>query len=568
MAEQPEKNSSPAQPVIGLASATMNSPNTADSFSFWLTAETLVNPFDIVEAEQVGKEGNESSRTFGLVTELEHTTDAPSHLSNFISNDFGSPQANPNTVRQGTTVAKAAVLSNNQDVYMPVGCDRPVRFADEEGIHCALGITEMPKEYRVPAGLIEMSNGTRAVVYLDRRYVLGPEGAHINISGISGLATKTSYAMFLLTSILQSTDASRIGVIILNVKHGDLLTIDQEPLKGFDPEQHEMWEAMGLSPRPFQNVRYLLPYGKDTHRTGQPNSFRFPERDWFIYAYSLQDTYDKLDLLLSQIPDPWDTLGALIGEISNGLSDRSTGQWGPTGQWTEVRDWDSLLNGPPLYNPQTRQAQQVGEVRASSVGRFRRILRRIVETRQSGVFVQERRNGVKLSEEIAKIKGGETIVVDIAKLTDDEQTLVFGDILRTIYALYAEAGLEEAELPEKIIIFVDELNKYAPAREKESPIIEQVLDIAERGRSLGVILIGAEQFMSAVHERVYGNAATMVVGRSGAAELAAAAYRFLDPGIKGNITRLSKGELLLSHAIFRQPVKIVFPKPAYLQEGT
>ncbi|MGD9519489.1 MAG: ATP-binding protein, partial [Armatimonadota bacterium] len=200
MAEQPENAEVPQQPVIGLASATMNSPNTADSFSFWLTPETIVNPFDIVEAEQVGGDG--PTRTFGLVTALEHTTDAPTHLSNFISNDFGSVEANPNTVRQGTTVAKAAVLSNDADVYMPVPCDLPVRFADQPGIHRALGITDMPEEYRLPAGLIEMSNGTRAVVYLDRRYVLGPEGAHVNISGISGLATKTSYAMFLLSSIL------------------------------------------------------------------------------------------------------------------------------------------------------------------------------------------------------------------------------------------------------------------------------------------------------------------------------------------------------------------------------
>lgn len=567
MAEQSGNEQIPEQPVIGRASATVNSPNTADSFYFWLTPQTIVNPFDIVEAEQVGAEA--PTRTFGLVTALEHTTDAPTHLSNFISNDFGSVEASPNTVRQGTTVAKAAVLSNDSDVYMPVPCDVPVRFADQAGIHTALGITEIPKEYRLPAGLIEMSNGTRAVVYLDRRYVLGPEGAHVNISGISGLATKTSYAMFLLTSILQSADASKIGVIIMNVKHGDLLSIDQEPRRGLEPEQHEMWEAMGLSPRPFDNVRYLLPHGKDTPRTGEPNSFRIPERDWFIYAYSLQDTYDKLDLLMSQIPDPWDTLGALIGEISNGLSDRSTGQWEPSGQWQNVRNWDSLLNGLPIFDPETRQAKQVGEVRASSVARFRRILRRIVETRQSGVFVQERGRGiVRLSEQIAKIRGGQTIVVDIAKLTDDEQTLVFGDILRTIYALYAEAGLDEEGLPEKVIIFVDELNKYAPVRERESPIIEQVLDIAERGRSLGVILIGAQQFMSAVHDRVHGNAATTVIGRTGAAELSAAAYRFLDQNIKGNLTRLSKGELLLSHAIFRQPVKIVFPKPAYLQEGT
>ncbi len=553
------------RPIIGLSSATANQPNTSDRFSFWLAPNVIVNPFDIVEAEQVAPEG--TSRTFGIVTTLEHSTDAPTHLSNYISNDFGQVTVEPNTVRQGTTVAHVAVLSNDRDIYMPVMNDRPVRFADEAGIHTALGIDQVPERYRVPAGIIEMSNGTRAVVYLDIRYILGPEGAHVNITGISGLATKTSYAIFLIQSILQKAkNRDRIGVIILNVKHGDLLTIDQPPKRGLPPEQHELWETLGLTPKPFDKVRYLLPYGKDTPRTGNPNSFRTPERDWFLYAYSLQDTYDKLDLLLSNVPDPWDTVGALIGEIQQGLSDPKTGRWRPSGKWANVTDWDSLLNGEPLVK--NGQAQQIGEVRPVSVGRFRRVLRRIVQTRQSGIFVSQRDRQTKnLSEEIAKIKGGETIVVDIARLTDDEQTLVFGDILRTIYALYAEEGSEREDLPEKVIIFVDELNKYAPVREKESPIIQQVLDIAERGRSLGVVLFGAEQFMSAVHERVAGNCSTIVIGRNGSAELSSPAYRFLDPAVKANITRLEKGELVISHATFRQPVKIRFPLPAYLQEG-
>ncbi len=558
------------RPIIGLVSATSTEPTTSDSFNFWLAPNVIVNPFDIVEAEQVAHDG--TSRTFGIVTTLEHTTDAPTHLANYISNDFGQVVGEPNTVRQGTTIAKVAVLSNDKDIYMPVACDRAVRFADEAGIHVALGIDRIEERYRVPAGLIRMSNGTQAVVYLDLRYVLGPEGAHVNITGISGLATKTSYAMFLIQSILQTAERTgmrnKIGVIILNVKHGDLLSIDQPPAERLEPEQHERWERLGLMPKPFDNVRYLLPHAKDTPTTGRPNSFRLPNRNWSIYAYSLQDTYTKLDLLLSQIPDPWDTLAALIGEIMQGLSDPHTGHWRPSGNWKNVTDWKSLLNGPPLFDPAERRPKDVGEVRAVSVGRFRRILRRIVETRQSGIFVSHRAKGIKsISEEIAKIKGGEVIVVDIAKLTDEEQTLVFGDILRTIYSLYAEEGSEREDLPEKVIIFVDELNKYAPLREKESPIIEQVLDIAERGRSLGVVLFGAEQFMSAVHDRVAGNCSTTVIGRSSSAELAAVHYRFLEPAVKANITRLGKGELVLRHAIFRQPIKIVFPKPAYLQEG-
>lgn len=73
--------------------------------------------------------------------------------------------------------------------------------------------------------------------------------------------------------------------------------------------------------------------------------------------------------------------------------------------------------------------------------------------------------------------------------------------------------------------------------------------------------------MSAGHERVVGNYATTIIGRSGSAELSSAAYRFLDPAVKANIARLEKGELVISHATFRQPVKIRFPRPAYKQEG-
>lgn len=426
--------------IIGRASATERDPNSSDRFSFWLAPGVIVNPFDIVEAEQVN-----DSRTFGLVVNLDHSTDAPTHLSNYISNDFGQLVEEPNTPRTGTTVAKVAVLSNDKDIYMPVESERRVRFADEQGIHRALGIDEMKEERRIPAGLIEMSNGTRAVAYIDIDYVLGPESAHVNISGISGLATKTSYAMFLIQSVLQrakSPKASEIAVIILNVKHGDLLRVD-EPEESLEPDQHELWEALGLEPKPFENVHYLLPYGKETPQTGRPNSYYVPDDLLKVktYAYALEDTYDKLDLIFSNIPDPTDTIASIIGEISNGLETKSAA-------WASVKDWDSLLDGPPLAVD--GQSQAIGDIKRASVGKFRRQLRRIVKTRQSGLFVRQRPKGVTtISREIEAIKGGHTYVVDIAKLNDEEQTLVFGDILRTIYKLYAEEGPEKSDLPKK-----------------------------------------------------------------------------------------------------------------------
>ena len=540
--------------IIGRTSATDRDPNTADKFNFWITGDEIVNPFDIVESEHFN-----DSKTYGLVTGLEHRTDAASHLANFVSNNFGSVSEIPNTPRVGATLARINVMMNDgggkdeegnqkDGIYMPVENEENVAFADEDGIHIALGIDGMKPEDRIPAGLIKMTNEVEAVVYLDKRYLIGPESAHLNISGISGLATKTSYAMFILQSLLQKTDASNTAVIVLNVKHGDLMQIDKEPPE-LEEAQKALWIKLGLEPKPFDNVHYFCPRA----RNGQANSFVVPDNH-NVFAYSLDDSVSKLDLLFSNVPDPTETIDSLVGEISNGYN---------TQQFNQVSDWNSLLNGPPLA--QNGQSQRIGDVLKSSVGKFRRHLRRMVISKTTGLFTAQRSaREVHLEEELRGIEGGNTYVVDIAKLNDHEQSFVFGDIVRTIYDMFAESD-ETVDLPEKVIVFVDELNKYAPSGGKDSALIEQILDISERGRSLGVILFSAQQFMSAVHSRVTGNTATKIMGRSSSSEIMQPDYRFLDPDLKMSLTRLTKGELLLQHAIFRQPVKVVFPKPAYRQ---
>ena len=545
---------------IGRTSATERDAITSERFSFWLPEDVIVNPFDIVAVEQVNQPGEPPSRTYGLVTTLEHRTDAPNHLANFISSNFGQLDEQPNTVRQGTTVASVNVLSNTKDIYMPVPSERLVHFAQPDDVQQALGTDILVKQRAddaIPAGLIQMSNGTSAIAYLDRRYVLGPESAHVNISGISGLATKTSYAMFLLQSILQKApDAENIAVIILNVKQADLLQVDVRG-KELDADQKDRWETLGLEPKPFRNVRYLLPRGDK----GMPNCYPPGPNMYTLYTYDLPGTASKLDLLFSNVADNSGTIEGIYGEIMSGIS-------GDEPEFREVQSWGQLLEF--LREKQGEKGRWRGMFAGSSIGMFRRHLRRIVQTRQTGIFVDSRsRNEKLLSDELTNIKGGTTYVVDIAKLADDEQTLVFGDILRTLYAVKSEAveeRTEKAPVPEKVIIFVDELNKYAPSGSKESPITQQVLDVAERGRSLGVILISAQQFMSAVHPRVTGNSATKIIGRTGSSEVNAPDYRFLDQEIRMAVTRLAQGELLISHAIYRQPVKVLFPRPAYKQE--
>ncbi|MEN6480122.1 MAG: ATP-binding protein [Anaerolineales bacterium] len=548
------------QQSIGRTSATEREAITSDKFAFWLTDDVIVNPFDIVAVDQVNQPGEPASRTYGLVTTLEHRTDAPSHLSNYISSNFGQLNEEPNSVRQGTTTASVNVLSNTHDIYMPVPSERLVSFADAEGVQQALGTDSLVRERpadAIPAGLIKMSSGATTVAYLDRRYILGPESAHVNISGISGLATKTSYAMFLLQSILQKApDREDIAVIILNVKQADLLQVDQRGPE-LSPDQKLLWEMLGLEPKPFDKVRYLLPRGLD----GSPDTFPPVPMMYTTYAYDLAGAADKLDLLFSNVSDPSGTIEGIYAEIREILVNSEPDA-------ARMQSWDSLLEY--LREMQNAKGRWRGLFAGSSIGMFRRHLRRIVQTRQSGLFVNSRATHEKLlSEQLVNIKGGVTYVIDIAKLADDEQTLVFGDTLRTVYAVKAEASdsrTEKAPAPSKVIIFVDELNKYAPAGAQTSPITQQVLDVAERGRSLGVILISAQQFMSAVHGRVTGNSATKIIGRTGSSEVNTPDYRFLDQDIRSAVTRLAKGELLISHAVYRQPIKVIFPKPAYKQE--
>lgn len=172
---------------------------------------------------------------------------------------------------------------------------------------------------------------------------------------------------------------------------------------------------------------------------------------------------------------------------------------------------------------------------------------------------------VDLSEEIASnLQDKQVMVIDIAKLDENTQSFVFGSVARSIYDL--KLGADRSGIPDKVIIFVDELNKYASNDiPKNSPILKQLLDIAERGRSLGIILFSVEQFRSAIHDRVKGNCATQAYGRTNAIEVSKPDYRFIPKVYQNMMTRLSPGEYIISNPALRSLINVKFPRPSYKQ---
>jgi len=167
--------------LIGRVAATEKIPTTIDEFYFWTDKEKILNPFDVIKAKHI-----QDSYTFGVVEEISHITDAPSYLASYISSDFGDVSYKTNTQRVGLNFVKAKVIGNTKDIYTPVLDGSEVSLGDEKEVQKALGLDEVKNP--LACGYIEMyeaKDKIRLPVFLNSDFLLGPEGAHLNISGIS-----------------------------------------------------------------------------------------------------------------------------------------------------------------------------------------------------------------------------------------------------------------------------------------------------------------------------------------------------------------------------------------------
>jgi DNA helicase HerA-like ATPase len=417
-------------------------------------------------------------------------------------------------------------------------------------------------------GVIEMYEDEDKItvpVHFNSHFLIGPEGAHLNISGISGLASKTSYAMFLLKAIqeqyLKNRTNESVAFVLLNVKGRDLLAID-ETNDDLLPEDIKAYKDLGIEVSPFKNVKYYYPYSKDIRTTTYADvkdvESQKKLKKAFQYKYLFEDDKESLDLLFSNIDDPTQSMESIVNYIISG-----------EGVFNGVRNWEELKD-------EIKKHQEKGDtgkdktISVLSWRKFYRLFRKTLE-RNKDLFsntIKEENSEVRLQDSIKGIKKNDIHVIDIAKLDEESQGFVFGDVMRAIYDLKLGqiTDREESEIPSKIVIFIDELNKYGSKDvPKNSPILRQLLDITERGRSLGIILFAAEQFKRDIQDRVKGNCATHAYGRTNAIEISKPDYQFVPPVYKSMLTRLKQGEYILQNPVFRSLLNIKFPRPLYKQ---
>lgn len=554
--------------IIGKVAAIEKAPTTIDSFYFWTDKLTILSPFDVVKVDHV-----EESTTFGVIEEISHITDSGSYLTNYISSDFGDVNSQPNTSRIGMNYVKAKVVGNNKSIYIPVLDGKNVGLAEKEEVAEALGIDKIDNP--MPCGYLQMYKGEDEIelpVYFNAKFLTGPEGAHLNISGISGLASKTSYAMFLIKAMQQmylerahSQDPDEyrndsIAFVILNVKGKDLLAIDEV---NNDLPEHDknIYKALGLNHEPFVNVSYIYPHADkvdaESYTYAPPKHVKsqIDQGKAYKYKYVYEDDKDNLDLFFSNVDDPNDTMASIINHI---ISD--SGEFGKSENWNDfLQEVDEHCKAGSNKNK---------EIHISSWRKFYRIMKKSLSHPIFSKRIISQKNELRLRDKLFKIQKNDVFVIDIAKLDQDTQSFVFGDVIRAVHDLkLGQVDREESEIPSKIVVFVDELNKYASNDvPRNSPILRQLLDITERGRSLGIILFSAEQFKSSIHDRIKGNCASHSYGRTNAIEISKNDYKYIPTVFRNMMTRLEPGEYIIEHPIHRSLLHIKFPKPVYNQK--
>ena len=546
--------------TIGKIIATEKQPSTIEEFTFWTKKDLKLKPFDVVVVEHV-----ENSKTYGVVEEISHMTDSPSALAGYISSDFGDVEASAYTERIGMNYVKCKVVGNDNNIFIPVQEGRKVYLATEEQIMDALGLNDVKNP--LPAGYMEMYDGENKQtlpVHFNSHFLIGPEGAHLNISGVSGLASKTSYAMFLMKAtqdVMSKCENESVAFIMMNVKGTDLLKIDQMNERQTELDEiRPVYEKLGLEMEPFQQVKYFYPYSKDytayTYEKEEVIRNRMNAGNAFQYKYLFENDEDKecLDLLFANVDDPNDTIESIINFIiSNG------------GNFRGVESWDDFKTA--LYQQtQSDTASKAGkEISVMSWRKFYRLFNKSFQKSRQMFTEKLGKGSVRLRDEIGKIQKNDVMVIDVAKMDEESQGFVFGDVMRAVYNLkMGSSERKEEDIPNRIVIFIDELNKYASNDvPKSSPILRQLLDITERGRSLGIVLFGAEQFVSDIHKRVKGNCATQAFGRTNAIEITKEDFRFVPSVYKTMLTRQKQGEYIIQNPVFRSMLNIKFPKPIY-----
>jgi len=487
----------------------------------------------------------------GVVTQVQARHEGASFDSDVFAIADGTL---PAQVQERAEVTTTRV---DPEIYVPPAPGALVRRASGAEREGALYFDGMAR--RIPIG----TGRDGEPLYLNAEFLDGSRGAHVSISGISGVATKTSFATWLLYSVFHSGvlggagETANTRALIFNVKGEDLLFLDHPNTK-LDADTRSAYARLGLDAGPFADVCvYAPPRAGDL--TGAPDvASRLTGVDSFYWTLAEFCAERLLPYVFADADDDRQQYTMVVHAVAAYLHRNAVpADGGVVIDGARVHSYSDLVDviAERLSDDETR-GQWAGS--AVGLGTVNAFLRRLISsTRDLGRLIRgdlptARRHAINTAE------SAQVTVVDLHNLPDRAQRFVVGVILKAEFERKERAGTAKPLL----FVVLDELNKYAP-REGSSPIKEVLLDIAERGRSLGVVLIGAQQTASEVERRIVVNSAIKVVGRLDAAEAGRPEYGFLPPAQRQRALIAKPGTMFVSQPDIPVPLVAEFPFPAW-----
>lgn len=446
--------------------------------------------------------------------------------------------------------AHVQVTRLSPEVFIPPHPGTLARVVRGEAYQKALYFDRM--ERKIPIGMAR----TGDPIYANLEFLDGTRGAHASISGVSGVATKTSYATFLLYSLFHSEVLGSDGVnskaLIFNVKGEDLLWLDT-PNRGLNEQAREQYRRLQLPIGPFQSVRIFAPAKRGVSTLMPDTGGRVQGVHPYVWTLRQFAEQQLLRFAFVGAEDERAQLSFIVTRVEHRLAEvaRHCKPHEPflTIDGTRITSFRELVES--LDN--VLLAQWVPQAAPGTQDAFRRRLYHSLE--HIGHLI---RGDEAASAHGVDWEGQQVTVIDIHNLRGAAQMFVVGAILKRAMEDKERRGTAKPLM----FVVLDELNKYAP-RSGWSPIRDVLLDIAERGRSLGVSLFGAQQTASEVERRVVANAALRAVGRLDAAEAERDEYRFLNGASKVRATVLQPGSMIVSQPEIPTPILLRFPFPAW-----
>ncbi len=452
--------------------------------------------------------------------------------------------------------AEVSTTRVEPETFVPPSPGAPVRRATGAERDHALLFDAM--ERRLPIGV----GRDGEPVFANVDFLDGTRGAHVSISGVSGVATKTTYATFLLYSMFHSgvlgAATTNTKALIFNVKGEDLLFLDRANVR-LDDVQRERYRQLGLPAGHFESVAFKAPPRRNDPNAGPDTASRTTGVSSFYWTIADFVTGDLLPFVFADAEDERQQYTMVIHQVMRKLAEGEPvgddGRWSVDGvTLTTYHDLVELV--VDRLNDDETAVEWAG--RAVGMGTINAFVRRLLSSQRALGSLIRSDIAARSDRAIDPTGGPQVTVVDIHNLTERAQRFVVGVTVKRAFEAKEETGARHPLL----FVVLDELNKYAP-REGTSPIKEILLDVAERGRSLGIILIGAQQTASEVERRVIANSAIRVAGRLDPAEATRPEYGFL-PAAHRERARIAKpGTMFVSQPQLPIPLVVEFPFPAW-----